>query len=398
MQLRNYLLVLLVFSFLRGAPPLARAQQPANDPPSPGVPDAMYETQAMFGTFDAHPVNYEYDNSSELVNERLAALEAELSRLKLAEGGSSIAPGHSDSKMKITGRVHVDSWNFPEDSAGVNEIETEDPAWSPQDRFGFRRLRFGVRGTLPANMEYRIEMEFAGGNQSEFRDAWLGWNELPILQTLLVGNQKRPYGLDHLNSSRYNVFLERPFVIEAFNQDARRLGIASYGVSDNQRWNWRYGVYNQRLIQDEGNYVSDGLQLELAGRLANTIWYDETSGGRGYAHWALSGTWADPDGTGTTPPRATNEARFRTRPEARHDGTVDRHGDHRRHGRLCHVGCGRCYQRGAHATGGRVSEPVVRSSRGIRQSSPSAWRLFLCLLLPDWRAHALESQVRDPGA
>ncbi len=140
MQLRNYLLVLLVFSFLSGAPPLARAQQPANYPPSPGVPDAMYETQAMFGTFDAYPVNYEYDNSSELVNERLAALEAELSRLKLAEGGSSIAPGHSDSKMKITGRVHVDSWNFPEDSAGVNEIETEDPAWSPQDRFGFPPL------------------------------------------------------------------------------------------------------------------------------------------------------------------------------------------------------------------------------------------------------------------
>jgi phosphate-selective porin OprO/OprP len=317
MQLRNYSIVVLALSVLSGAPPLARAQQPANYLPFPGATDSTYETQPIVSANDAVPVNYENYTSSELVNERLAALEAELARLKLADGGSSIAPGHSDTKMKITGRVHVDSWNFPEDSAGVNEIETEDPAWSPQDRFGFRRLRFGVRGTLPANMEYRIEMEFAGGNQSEFRDAWLGWNELPLLQTLLVGNQKRPYGLDHLNSSRYNVFLERPFVIEAFNQDARRLGIASYGVSDNQRWNWRYGVYNQRLIQDEGVYVSDGLQLELAGRLANTIWYDETSGGRGYAHWALSGTWADPDGTGTSPPRATNEARFRTRPEAR---------------------------------------------------------------------------------
>ena len=93
-------------------------------------------------------------------------------------------------------------------------------------------MRFGVRGTVKDNMEYRIEMEFAGGNASEFRDAWLGFNELPVLQTLLIGNQKRPYGLDHLNSSRYNVFLERPFVIESFNQDARRFGIVSYGITE----------------------------------------------------------------------------------------------------------------------------------------------------------------------
>jgi phosphate-selective porin OprO/OprP len=170
-------------------------------------------------------------------------------------------------------------------------------------------------------MLYKIEMEFAGGNDSEFRDAYLGWRELPVLQTLLIGNQKRPYGLDHLNSSRYNVFLERPFIIESFNQDARRLGVVSYGVSEDEAWNWRYGVYNQRLIQDEGNYTNDHLQLEFAARLANTFWYDEVSDGRGYGHWAVSGSFANPDGQtggdngGTGPDQ--NEARFRHRPEAR---------------------------------------------------------------------------------
>jgi phosphate-selective porin OprO/OprP len=127
--------------------------------------------------------------------------------------------------------------------------------------------------------------------------------------------------LDHINSSRYNVFIERPFVVESFNQDARRLGIASYGVSEDEAYNWRFGVYNQRLIQDEGNYISDHYQGEICGRFANTIWYDECSDGRGYAHWAVSGTWARPDGS--TPAdngnigRDANEARFRTRPEAR---------------------------------------------------------------------------------
>ena len=88
-------------------------------------------------------------------------------------------------------------------------------------------------------MGYRIEMEFAEGNASEFRDAYISMKDVSWLQTVIVGNHKRPYGLDRLNSSRYNVFLERAFVIEAFNQDSRRLGISSNGVSEDEAWNWR---------------------------------------------------------------------------------------------------------------------------------------------------------------
>ena len=261
-------------------------------------------------------VGYGYANhQGNDLEDRIADLEKDLEKAN-SRINELVNPGHSKSKMKIVGRVHADGWSFPEDSAGVNIIENGNPAFSPQDRLGFRRVRFGVRGDLPSNMEYRIEMEFVGGHDSEFRDAWLGWNDLPVFQKVLIGNQKRPYGLDHLNSSRFNVFLERPWVIESFNQDCRRLGICTYGVSEDQRWNWRYGVYNQRLIQDEGNYISDHYQLEFASRLANTIWYDECSDGAGYAHWAISGTMAHPDGTNGDP-RADNETRFRNRPEAR---------------------------------------------------------------------------------
>lgn len=237
---------------------------------------------------------------------------------------NAVSKGSSGTKsMKVVGRVHADYWAIPDSDAGINLIETGDANISPQDRIGFRRMRFGVRGDVNDVMEYRIEMEFAGGNQSEFRDAWLGFKEVGGLGKILIGNQKRPYGLDHLNSSRFNVFLERPFVIESFNQDARRVGIAAYNQSDDLAWNWRFGLYNQRLIQDEGNYISDHIQGEIAGRLANTFWYDEASGGRGYGHWAVSGTFAHPDGSAGGDPgslgsdRSQNEARFRHRPEAR---------------------------------------------------------------------------------
>ncbi len=254
--------------------------------------------------------------------------------LKQAISKSVQAGSSGTESMKISGRIHADYLGIPNTSTGINRIETAraglpqgNPNGTPQDRIGFRRLRFGVAGDVSQNMGYKLEMEFAGGNNSEIRDAFIQVNDVSWLQRVVVGNHKRPYGLDHLNSSRFNIFLERPFIIEAFNQDARRLGVSSNGVSRDQAWNWRYGVWNQRLIQDEGNYTSDHLQAEIAGRLANTYWYDDHSKGRGYAHWGISATFAHPDGSTNTNPinngqaEAINEARFRHRPEGR---TVNR--------------------------------------------------------------------------
>ncbi len=266
----------------------------------------------------------EFEEQAEENQETIEGVEEDLESLtedfeEFSGDKTIVHSGSSASTMKISGRIHADYWGFPANDPGIDLLEGGPDG--PQARLAFRRMRFGVSGKLSANMVYKIEMEFAGGNDSEFRDAYFGWNDLPFLQTVLLGNQKRPYGLDHLNSSRYNVFLERPFVIESFNQDARRLGLQSYGHSEDLRWNWRYGVFNQRLIQDEGNFTNDNLQLEAAQRLATTFWYDEVSGGRGYGHFAFSHSWASPDGLtdgdNGGPGPDQNEARFRHRPEAR---------------------------------------------------------------------------------
>ncbi|MEZ6055270.1 MAG: porin [Planctomycetaceae bacterium] len=239
-----------------------------------------------------------------------------------------VLPGHSNGTLQLNGRIHGDYWAFPNTDAGSDAFEHPlAPGVSVQDRFQWRRVRFGVKGDINDHMTYKIEMEFADPGSTQYRDVFVGFTNIPGVQTLLIGNQKRPYGLDHLNSSRYNVFLERPFIVEAFNQDARRLGACVYGTSEDEVYNWRYGVYNMELTQNDAGYTGDSYQLELAGRLATTYWYDETSGGRGYGHFALAGTIARPDGDrgeviDPGPPSVRtheNEARFRTRPEARTD-------------------------------------------------------------------------------
>jgi len=253
------------------------------------------------------PSTISASTSNVYLESRVTELESLINEFGSEFGKGSLANGKPTQKW--SGRVHFDYWPFPADTDLPNFLETGDPAVSPEDLIGFRRLRFGVAGDVTATMLYKIEMEFANPSSLAMKDAYLGWQELPFLQTVLLGNQKRPYGLDHLNSSRYNVFMERPFIIEAINQDARRIGIQSYGVSENERWNWRYGYNLMDDLQTTGHQYSDNYQSEIAGRLANTIWYDESSGGRGYAHWAIAGSAAFPGGG--------EDGRFRTRPEGR---------------------------------------------------------------------------------
>ncbi len=252
---------------------------------------------------------------SEELRARLGRLEQALLGIERRQT-DFLDSASGESLRVVNGRIHIDRWGFPEDSPGVNVLETGNPADGPVDRLMYRRIRFGVRGTVaPNNMSYRVEIEFSGQDGSQFRDAWIGWDDIAFLGTVRFGNQKRPYGWDHLNSSNYMLFLERPFIVEALNEDNRRLGLVVYNASEDLAFNWQYGVYDLDLVQDAGSTLSNNYPLEFAWRLANTFWYDETSGGRGYGHLGLSGTFAFPCPHAPIGEASESRARFRTRPK-----------------------------------------------------------------------------------
>jgi phosphate-selective porin OprO/OprP len=257
------------------------------------------------------------------VESRLAELEEYLQAAKDGAKGDSSS---GKPTLKWTGRIHADYWAFPEHSAGISDFEH--PPSVPaaaidgtdvEDRFAFRRLRIGVQGDVLDTMLYKLEFDVNNPGTPEYKDVYLGWKELPFNQTVLLGNQKRPLGLDHLNSSRYNVFMERPLVVEAFNEDARRVGLAAYGYTDDEKYHWRYGIYSLENTSTDGRFIGDSLQMSGNFRLSSSPWYDDSSGGRGYFHWAVSGMYARPDGLVNAGDTNSNDGRFRTRPEARSD-------------------------------------------------------------------------------
>lgn len=255
----------------------------------------------------------------EALLERVEGIESSWEKFQedLAE---EAADRKEKSSWKLSGRVHLDNWNFIDSDGGTNFLETGDANDDPEDRWDFRRIRLEFSGTVPNNMLFRTQIDFNNPSSAEMKDVYLGFNNLPHNQTLLIGNQKRPFGLDHLNSSRHNVFAERPLAVESFNEDARRLGVCMYGFTDNEVINWRYGAFILENISTDGRYRGDFDEAGLYGRLAASPWYDEVSGGRGYYHCAVVGSVNQTDANGTADlDQNANEGRFRTRAEARSD-------------------------------------------------------------------------------
>lgn len=219
--------------------------------------------------------------------------------------------------LKINGRIHLDYWNFANDSPGIGLFEHPATGEDPEDRLFFRRIRLNFQGEVFDHMVYRMQIDFNSPDSGEMKDMYIGFKDLPCLGTLLIGNQKRPLGLDHLNSSRFNIFIERPLVVEAFNEDARRLGIASYNTNSDDSLHWRYGVYALENMVTDGDIIGDSMQLSGNARISGSPWYDND--GRDYFHWAISGMVAKPDGDASLLDTNANEGRFRTRSEIRSD-------------------------------------------------------------------------------
>jgi phosphate-selective porin OprO/OprP len=263
------------------------------------------------------------DRSADLA-ERLSKLEDAWEKFQNATADKADEAAQRPT-VEIGGRIHVDHWAFPQASDGIGFFEhptAGSPHFGtdPEDRFDFRRIRLEMNGDILESMLWVMQIDFATADDPTLKDVYLGFRDLPCNQQLLIGIHKRPLGLDHLNSSRFNVFLERPLVVEAFNEDARRLGMSLQGVTEDKVFNWTYGVFNLENTTLDGVYLGDDLQLSANARVASTPWYDVPSQGRCYFHWAIAGMLAHPDGDVNPSNQRvsnSNEARFRTRPEAR---------------------------------------------------------------------------------
>jgi phosphate-selective porin OprO/OprP len=167
-------------------------------------------------------------------------------------------------KLQIGGRIFADWAMYDEDyeSDGYEKslISEDSHYWDNQVKMCSARLF--MAGSLYKNTFFKAEFDFAGGDAT-FKDVYLGLSNVPMLANIRIGNQKMPFSLEALTSSRFQTFMGRAMAVEAL-APGRQHGIMFYDAPCDGQWTWAVGFSGDS--NDYGNGTTDkSLYLRIAG-------------------------------------------------------------------------------------------------------------------------------------
>jgi len=194
---------------------------------------------------------------------------------------------------KIGGRINTDF------TAGTVSEDLQDKVGDFKNGVEMRRARVYLQGTAYTNFDYKIQLDFANGDAA-FKDVYMGYNGIPYVGNVRVGQFKEPFSLEELTSSNYITFLERSLPNEAF-VPSRHTGVMLFNAPLKQRMTWWAGYFHN--TNDFGNETSDQDQV-FTGRITGAPIYEDE--GRVLVHLGAAGRWSK---------QGTDMARFRSRPE-----------------------------------------------------------------------------------
>ncbi|MFM1902846.1 MAG: Porin precursor [Planctomycetota bacterium] len=220
-------------------------------------------------------------------------------RLRRGEAGESPV-------ARLSGFLQLDDGLYAQTAASRNYFG------DIQDGISFRRVRLQALGKLTDQMGYTIEMDFAQQGRPSFVDVWGEHSELPFFGTIRIGQFRMPGTMDSWTSVRHLNFLERSAPFQAMDP-FRRVGIMAYAMSDDERTQWAYAVYDTGLTfwngaetvyttfgdNRAGMQIGDNGGVSFSTRATHLLWYDEPSEGRFLGHIGAGFLYSQLGGEGT---------------------------------------------------------------------------------------------------
>jgi len=215
---------------------------------------------------------------------------------------------NKDFRVKIGGRTQVDAVAFSS-APGPNSSPTEgglDPELA--DTVAFRRARLRIEGRMYELYDFAAEYDFVNqinvnnevypterdvGPITAITDLWLQVREIPILGTVRVGNQKDPYGYEHLTSIRWLNFMERSFAQDAFEgpfNNGFLPGIQLLNSNEEGDIGWQVGQF-KNTSNPFGFSNSSGGSTTVGRLVYLPVFEDE---GRKLVHLGISGRTMEP--------------------------------------------------------------------------------------------------------
>lgn len=240
----------------------------------------------------AAPVHAQKGDKSTL-ERRVSALET-----KLADTKDDEMP-FDQYVSEFGGRIMLDQ-TFAAGSDG--DIEQ---AFGDDDQlergFEARRVRFYAEGALFPNLEYKLQLDFAGGVKA--KSIYLEGVDLGPLPDIKVGIIKPPFSLQESTSSKY-IALQSRSVLTDFFAVGQKSGIAISDSYFNKRLNYKAAIYQPSF--DSGDFETDdgeGDKFGFSGRVTSPLYY--ANDGRRLIHAGFSYRYTEPNknkvGTGLEP-------------------------------------------------------------------------------------------------
>lgn len=156
------------------------------------------------------------------------------------------------------------------------------------DRFYLRRARLNATGRFLEELDFRLEMELAGGlsNTSALRaqmtDGFITWNRYSQA-SVRVGQFKTPFGFEQLYGDPRLFTLERTLVNDRLTL-SRQIGVQVAGDLLDRRLTYAVGAFNGNAVN---NNFNDDDRFLMVGRLTGIPWRGKL--GSTSASWAVGG-------------------------------------------------------------------------------------------------------------
>jgi len=167
-------------------------------------------------------------------------------------------------KIKLGGRIQLDF-------ATINPTGSLNAAVPGGEGEGFecRRCRIYFSGDLYDRIIFKAQYDFADGEDTNFKDVYIGMKKLGPVGTVKFGHMKEPYSLEELTSSKYITFMERSLI--SIFDSSRNVGLLAQNHILNKRMTWALGIFAP--TDNFGNFFEDDTMLNLSGRLTGLPWY-----------------------------------------------------------------------------------------------------------------------------
>lgn len=216
------------------------------------------------------------------------------------------------SQLDFVGFPRVSNIDFIPGGAGINES------------VGFRRLRLRAEGTMYSNIDWVSELDFAlalqntdqlnasaqslglrsfptgvglqGGNTINVIQPTLAFmtiKDVPFFSNVRIGNQQDWFSLEHIESARFQDFMERSPLMDAFsgaNNNGYAPGISVFRNTEDKNAGLQLGAYKNN-VYDSGFTYDIGNAWMYGGRAIWTPYYDEESKGRYLVHTGFGGQY-----------------------------------------------------------------------------------------------------------